>query len=101
LWITTTIKFVNMPEDLREERRKSDVQIGRLDERIKSLEDKVKDGTSAILSEIKELKDNIAGQLSDHETRLRFIERYLWSALGIIAVIEFVGFAYILIIFKK
>ena len=83
-----------MTEDVYEERRKSDVQIARLDERIKSLESKFDDRTTAILSEIKDLKDNVSGQLTDHEIRLRFIERYLWGAIAIIGLIEFIGFAY-------
>jgi len=68
--------------------------------------------------DIKELKDNVAQRVStleqgkldtaeanrlkmeadrvhqDHEVRVRFIERYLWAALGVLAVIQFIGFAF-------
>ena len=29
---------------------------------------------------------------NDHESRLRFIERYMWGAMGVVAVIEFLLF---------
>jgi len=34
--------------------------------------------------------------VDDHETRLRFIERYVWAALGVIGVLNFVGFGTII-----
>jgi hypothetical protein len=62
-----------------------------------------------VRSDIKELRDGTATRLSilendrvtqkefaDHETRLRFIEKYVWMALGIIGLANFIGFAYII-----
>lgn len=48
----------------------------------------------AVRADIKEIKDNHTSIISDHETRIRFIERYLWAAWGVLAVIQFIGFAY-------
>lgn len=38
--------------------------------------------------DIKEMKSGNSLTLQDHENRLRFIERYMWMALGILAVGE-------------
>lgn len=38
--------------------------------------------------DIKEMKNGNSITLQDHEARLRFIERYMWMALGILAVGE-------------
>jgi hypothetical protein len=49
--------------------------------------------------DIKELTDGTAGKLSDHETRLRFIEKYVWGAIAIIGFINLIGisgFVYLL-----
>lgn len=107
------------------ERRSSDAQIARLEERIKSLDDKFEDRSNTILREIKELKENIVprlervetGKLSasdfvnykgDHakehediEQRLRFIERYVWGAIAILSLLGFVGFEYLTYLFKN
>lgn len=40
--------------------------------------------------DIKELKEGTATKLADHETRLRFIERYMWLAIGALGVIQFI-----------
>lgn len=40
-----------------------------------------------LVSSIKEMGDSLAIRVSDHEIRLRFIERYVWLALGALAVI--------------
>lgn len=45
--------------------------------------------------DIKELTDGTAGKLADHELRIRFIEKYVWGAVGIIGLINLIGFAYI------
>jgi hypothetical protein len=62
-----------------------------------------------IRTDIKELKDGTQTRLSnletdrvtqkeylDHENRLRFIEKYVWGAVGIIGLINLIGFAYII-----
>lgn len=43
----------------------------------------------AIRADIKELKDGTTTTLNDHETRLRFIERYMWLAIGVVGLLEF------------
>ena len=40
--------------------------------------------------------DNNATLVEDHEKRLRFIERYVWGAIGIISLVNLIGFAYII-----
>jgi hypothetical protein len=62
-----------------------------------------------VRSDIKEIKDGTAARLSaleadrvtqkefqDHEDRIRFIEKYVWGAVGIIGLINLIGFAYII-----
>jgi hypothetical protein len=57
---------------------------------------------SGVRDDIKDLKDGFSSRLSnleqnmvskivveDHETRLRFIERYVWGALAVVAVLMF------------
>lgn len=39
--------------------------------------------------DIKDMKDDGRLTLADHETRLRFIERYMWLAIGGLGLIEF------------
>jgi hypothetical protein len=61
----------------------------------------------AVREDIRELRDGTAARLSsleadrvtqkefmDHEDRIRFIERYVWGAIAIIGLINFIGFAY-------
>lgn len=38
--------------------------------------------------DIKDMKNGNTLTLQDHESRLRFIERYMWMALGVLAVGE-------------
>lgn len=101
------ITYKYMPD-----RRQADVQIARLEERIKNLDEKIEDRTDTILKELKDMKENIIPRLErveiqklgatdfvtfrgDIEARTRFIEKYLWMALGVLAVIQFIGFAYL------
>lgn len=73
----------------------------------------------ALSTDIKDLKDNVASRVAsleqgkldtleatrlmaesmkihdDHERRLRFVERYVWMAVGIIGLLNLIGFAYI------
>lgn len=39
--------------------------------------------------DIREMKDGSKTTLQDHESRIRFMERYMWLAVGGLAVIEF------------
>lgn len=57
--------------------------------RINQLEQGKIDNSEAM--RLKSEADKIHG---DFETRLRFIERYLWAALGILAIIQFIGFSF-------
>ena len=45
--------------------------------------------------DIKDLKDGTSTTILDHENRIRFIEKYVWGAVGIIGLINLIGFAYI------
>ena len=40
-------------------------------------------------ADVKDLKDVTKERISDHEVRLRFIERYMWLAIGALGLIEF------------
>lgn len=55
----------------------------------------LKDGTS---DRLKSLEDDRVTQkeFQDHEVRLRFIEKYVWGAVGIIGLLNLIGFAYII-----
>lgn len=41
--------------------------------------------------DINEMKDDTKSILADHEIRIRFIERYMWLAVGMVTVLE-IGF---------
>jgi hypothetical protein len=68
----------------------------------------------ALRGDIKELKDGTAQQLSnlkddhvtrkeheDHETRIRFVEKYVWGAIAIIGLINLIGFGTVLVFLNK
>lgn len=57
----------------------------RLDEKVDNLTGKLENHL-----------DNNATLVEDHEKRLRFIERYVWGAIGIIGFIELIGLVYII-----
>jgi hypothetical protein len=59
--------------------------IIRLDEKVDGLTKKLDDHLN-----------NNAALVEDHEKRLRFIERYVWGAIGIIGLMNFIGFAYLI-----
>ena len=40
-------------------------------------------------ADVKDLKDGTKERIRDHEVRLRFIERYMWLAIGALGLIEF------------
>ena len=56
---------------------------------------KLTDGTALRL---KALEDDHVTRIdhTDHENRIRFIEKYVWGAVGIIGLINLIGFAYII-----
>lgn len=73
----------------------------------------VKTMQSVMLKDLKELKDNFAIRVSDleeekvnkadwdedrkdKESRVRFIEKYVWGAMGILGLLNFIGFGYII-----
>jgi hypothetical protein len=39
---------------------------------------------------IKESSNGVNGKIDDHEKRLRFIERWMWLAIGALALLQFV-----------
>ena len=53
--------------------------LTRLDEKVDS-----------IILQIKDINDGIGVKLNDHENRLRNLERYVWLAIGALAVLEIV-----------
>ena len=57
----------------------------RLDEKVDSLSKKLDDHFN-----------NTETQVKDHESRIRFLERYAWGAIGILAFVELIGFGYII-----
>lgn len=40
-------------------------------------------------TDIKAMKDDSKETIADHEVRLRFIERYMWLAIGALGLVEF------------
>ena len=42
----------------------------------------------ALRAEVKDINDNTKTTLSDHESRIRFMERWQWMAIGAVGVIE-------------
>jgi hypothetical protein len=81
----------------------------RLDEKVENLTREVKemkDGMVNRLERVETGKISVSDFINykteqarvdqDQEDRLRYIERYLWMALGVVAIIQLVGFAYII-----
>ena len=52
------------------------------------------DGTATRLSSL-EVDHVTRIERNDLEVRLRFVEKYVWGAIGIIGLINLIGFAYI------
>ena len=46
-----------------------------------------------VRDDIQKLTDGTAKQIADHELRLRFVEKYVWGAIAILGVVNFIGFA--------
>lgn len=67
-----------MPDEVHNRRSDDHDLLIRLDEKVEVL--------------IKSV-DNLT---NDHERRLRFIERYVWGALGILALVQLLGVAYVI-----
>lgn len=38
--------------------------------------------------DIQEMKENTKETITDHESRLRFIERYMWLAIGALTILQ-------------
>jgi hypothetical protein len=51
----------------------------------------------ALKEEFQKMQDLGTKKVDDHETRIRFIERWMWGAIGVIAVSQVVVGFYILI----
>jgi len=70
--------------------------IGGLRNEVKEIKDGMKSDIEFLksdkISRNEAVRINTDQQVTnaDHETRLRFIERYMWSAIGVLGVIEFV-----------
>jgi len=39
-------------------------------------------------ADVRDIKENQKSRIDDHESRLRFLERWVWGAIGVIAVAE-------------
>lgn len=85
-----------------------EVKIARLETKVDFLINKVEEMDKGLVGRIERVevlklqasdfvsyKGEQATNHQDYETRLRFIERYLWAALGILALIQFIGFGYL------
>lgn len=47
----------------------------------------------AIEAKLDELKDDLKTRVDDHESRIRFLEKYVWLAVGAIGIIDtIIGF---------
>jgi hypothetical protein len=49
----------------------------------------------ALRDDVKSLRDNYKEQLADHETRLRFLEKWAWGAIAVLAAFQFLVIAYV------
>lgn len=66
------------------------------------------DVAKANRSEVRETFDEIDRQLAtrlkiidDHETRIRFIEKYVWGVIALIGLINLVGVAYLVNLLQR
>lgn len=50
----------------------------------------------ALTDKVAELTDTTKDTIQDHESRLRFLERYAWIAIGVLGIIQFIGFGYVI-----
>jgi hypothetical protein len=91
----TTKLRIPMPER-RSQSQDHDLLVA-LHEQVKQVRvdiKELKDGTATRLSDL-ENNHVTRDEYKDHETRLRFVEKYVWGAIAIISLINLVGFAYI------
>jgi len=51
--------------------------------------------------DIKEIKDGTAVRIEDHETRIRFIEKYVWGAVAVIGILNFIGLGGLILLATK
>lgn len=88
-----------MPDLLNHEERDLLIELRTDMKSVKADLREMKDNTSKrvdMLEHNKMDKDEAIKAHTDYEARLRFIEKYVWSAIGAIGLIEIVGLAYIL-----
>jgi len=57
----------------------------------------LKSDVKALRAEVKEINDNTKTTLTDHEARLRFMERWVWMAIGALGIAETIITFYIAI----
>ena len=50
----------------------------------------MKSEIGALRADVREMKDTSQFTIQDHETRLRFIERYMWLAIGALGLLEII-----------
>ena len=65
--------------------------IGYIKKAIEGIEKQLADMSNNFVKkeELKDATKDLATEMSDHETRLRFIERYMWLAIGALGVVQF------------
>lgn len=71
-----------------------DTKVDYLTHEVKELRDnnnKRIDSLELTKFDSKEFAETWGKMISDHETRLRFIEKYVWMILGIVSLINFIG----------
>ena len=97
------------------ERRSSDTRNGdhdllvRVDERLRIALEKIEKLTDSLTEGLSKKLDSSEFQIfkmddydefkQDHERRVRKLETWAWTAIGALALIELVGFAYIMRMF--
>lgn len=80
---------------LIEVRTKVDVLTRKVDDLTNNIVvrvDKLEDQATAA----KSIADQLVEKDRDKETRIRFIERYVWGAIAIIGLVNLIGFAYLI-----
>jgi hypothetical protein len=74
----------------------------RLDQKVDSVTDSIKRIEDNTVNRLTALENDhvTLKEFGDHEKRLRFVERYVWGAIAIIGLINLIGFALIITVFK-
>lgn len=55
----------------------------------------------SLAADMTSIKDDNRSVLKDHEGRIRFIERYVWMAMGVIGAVEMIIGWYLIIHFNN